>query len=361
MRYIDEFRVPETARGLARMIRDTGVEATLMEVCGTHTMAISRAGLREMLSPALNLVSGPGCPVCVTTDREIDTAVAISGLPDVVLATFGDMMKVPGSGGSLEQASTEGADIRVVYSPLDALGIAREETEMRVVFLGVGFETTAPAVAATIQQARREGLVNFFLLSFHKLVPPALRALAGAEDFQVDGFLLPGHVSTIIGLNAYSFLVEEFQLPAVIAGFETNDILQAAFKLVKMLEEGKPAVENEYSRAVRKEGNEKALGIMNEVFEPVDSWWRGLFKIESSGLSLRDRYSSFDAARWDVELPKPAGDRGCRCGDVLCGRIRPTECALFAGACTPDSPVGPCMVSSEGTCASYYLYQRNGG
>jgi hydrogenase expression/formation protein HypD len=357
MKYLDEFRNPGAVLGLREKIKELPGSFTFMEVCGTHTMAISRAGLRPLLEPAVNLISGPGCPVCVTADADIDRAIAVAHMPGVVLATFGDMMRVPGSEGSLADEAAKGAQVKVVYSPLDALDIARENSGGDVVFLGVGFETTAPTVAATLLRAREEHLTNFFVLSFHKLVPPALRALASLDDFKVDGFMLPGHVSTIIGSSAYGFLAEQFGVPCVVTGFEAADILQAVYRLMKMREEG-AGVEIEYSRVVHSEGNQKALAVMEEVFEPVDTEWRGLFVIPESGLALREEFRDFDAGTWKVDLPEPRREVGCRCGEILCGRIRPPECRFFAGECTPDTPIGPCMVSSEGTCASYYLYCR---
>lgn len=355
MKYLDEFRNPGAVKGLTEKIGELPGSFTFMEVCGTHTMAISRAGLRPLIAPSVNLISGPGCPVCVTADSDMDRAIAVAHMPGVVLATFGDMMKVPGSDGSLADGAAKGAQVRVVYSPLEALDLARDNKSKDVVFLGVGFETTAPTVAATLLRARDENLTNFYVLSFHKLVPPALRALVSLDDFKVDGFILPGHVSAIIGSKAYAFVAEEFGVPCVVTGFESADILQAVYRLMKMREEG-PAVETEYSRAVHPEGNLKALAAMEQVFEPVDAEWRGLFVIPQSGLALREEFGYFDAGTWGVELPEPKRDKGCRCGEILCGRIRPTECQFFAGACTPETPVGPCMVSSEGTCASYYLY-----
>lgn len=359
MRYVDEFRSPAAVRKLIENIKELDRSARLMEVCGTHTMVISRAGLRPLLSPQVELVSGPGCPVCVTSDVDIDRAIAVSLLPGVTVATFGDMMRVPGSTSSLADAVARGASVKVVYSPLEALELARQREGERVVLLGVGFETTAPTVAATVLRARAEGVENLFVLSLHKLVPPALRVLAGLPGFSVDGFILPGHVSAIIGSEVYRFLPEEFGMPCVIAGFETADVVRAILRLVEMMGEG-PAVEIQYSRAVRPEGNPRALAVMNGVFEPCDATWRGLFEVAGSGLALKEELHDMDASAWEVELPEPAPDRGCRCGDVLCGRIRPTDCALFAKVCTPDSPVGPCMVSNEGTCASYYLYELEG-
>lgn len=357
MKYLDEFRSPELALPWLDGIRSLGTSARFMEVCGTHTMAISRAGLRPLLAPQVDLVSGPGCPVCVTADRDIDHAIALSRLPGVVLATFGDMMRVPGSEGTLAEAAARGARVAVVYSPLEALKLAAAEPGSRVVFLGVGFETTAPVIAATLVQARERGLDNFFILSLHKLVPPALRALASLPDLQVDGFLLPGHVSAVIGSDAYAFLPSEYGIPCVIAGFETVDILQSLHRLLMMLSE-EPGVEIAYTRAVKPGGNPRAVEVMMEVFEMGPAEWRGLGLIPDSGLALRGAWRGFDASTWEVELPGTVGDRGCRCGDVLTGRIRPPECRLFASGCTPEHPVGPCMVSTEGTCASCYLYER---
>lgn len=355
MRYLDEYRSPRLLKGLLERINELPGGMTLMEVCGTHTMAISRSGLRPLLSPKVDLLSGPGCPVCVTSETDVGRAVALAELPDVILATFGDMMRVPGPRGTLSEAASRGAAVKVVYSPLDALELAKREASSNVVFLGVGFETTAPTVAGILVQARKRRVENLYVLSLHKTVPPALRALASMEGFEVDGFILPGHVSSIIGSQAYSFLPDEFGIPCVITGFEPADILEAVHELLRMRKEG-PCLQTEYSRAVRPRGNEKALEVMGSVFEPQDAEWRGLGFIPGSGLRLRDEYRDFDAGAWDVEVPEPDMDTGCRCGDILCGRIRPTQCPLFARACTPETPVGPCMVSTEGTCASYYLY-----
>jgi hydrogenase expression/formation protein HypD len=358
VKYLDEFRAPAAAKGLLHEIEFLDLGGTFMEVCGTHTMAISKAGLRPLLAPRIDLISGPGCPVCVTADSDIDRAIAVAMLPGVVLTTFGDMMKVPGTEDSLASASAKGAEVKVLYSPREALGIAKSEPDKRVVFLGVGFETTAPTVAATMLEARRENIDNFFVLSLHKTVPAALRALAGLDDFSVDGFILPGHVSVIIGSDAYGFLPEEFGIPCVVTGFEVTDILQAIKRLLEMEESG-PALIDEYSRAVKPGGNPRALAVMARVFEPSDAEWRGLFTIGGSGLAIREEFAGMDAGSWEVELPEPSTGTGCRCGEILCGRIKPMDCPFFGDRCTPDDPVGPCMVSSEGTCASYYLYSES--
>jgi hydrogenase expression/formation protein HypD len=360
MKYVDEFRSPDLLKGQLERINAFPFDASFMEVCGTHTMAISRSGLRPLLGSHVELVSGPGCPVCVTSERDVGWGAALAELDGVVLATFGDMMRVPGPKGTLSEAASRGAAVKVVYSPLDALRMAEEDEERKVVFLGVGFETTAPTVAAALIRAREKGVGNFYVLSLHKLVPPALKALVEMEDFSIDGFLLPGHVSAILGSNAYSFLAADYGIPCVVAGFEAADILRAIYLLMKMIEEG-PGVDIEYSRAVRPEGNVKALEIMRRVFEPADAEWRGLGVIPGSGLVIREEFRDYDAGRWDVEVPEPAGESACRCGDILCGKIKPMQCPLFGVSCTPENPYGPCMVSTEGTCASYYLYDYREG
>jgi len=361
MKYLDEFRKSDLLRGQLQRILEFPFRASFMEVCGTHTMAISRSGLRSALSRRVDLVSGPGCPVCVTSQRDMGRAIALAGVEGVILATFGDMMRVPGPQGTLMEASSRGADVRVVYSPLDAVALAEENPDRRVVFLGVGFETTAPAVAGAVLRAAEKGVHNFYVFSLHKLIPPALQALVNMDDFSIDGFLLPGHVSVILGTEAYRFLAEEHGIPCVISGFEPADILRAVYLLMRMKEDGKPGVANEYSRAVRPAGNPKARETMHRVFEDADAEWRGLGTIPGSGLRLREEFRTFDAGEWRLEVPEPEERSGCRCGDVLCGKIRPPECPLFARACTPDEPFGPCMVSSEGTCASYYLYEDHAG
>jgi hydrogenase expression/formation protein HypD len=330
-----------------------------MEVCGTHTMAIARFGLRELLPETVELVSGPGCPVCVTPNPLLDRAVALSRLPDVTVATFGDMVRVPGSSSSLEHERAAGRDVRVVFSTLDALELASARPDRRVVFFGVGFETTAPTVAASILEARRRGVTNFFVLSAHKTMPRALEALSRGEA-NVDGYLCPGHVSVIIGTRAYEILVRRYGIGCVVSGFEPVDILQSILMLVRQRAGGTPRVEIEYSRAVRPEGNPKAMAVLSDVFEPCDAEWRGLGMIPGSGLRIRDIHSAFDAeTSIPVEVETPKEPDGCRCGDVLRGILKPEHCPLFGGVCTPDRPVGACMVSSEGTCAAYYRFGMN--
>ncbi len=329
----------------------------LMEVCGTHTVAIFKAGIRQLLPACVELVSGPGCPVCVTPNRYIDTAVAYSRQKNVIIATFGDMLKVPGSSSSLMAEKARGADIQIVYSPLDSLALAKDNPDKTVVFLAVGFETTAPTAAATLLQAETEGLTNFTMLTAHKTAPPAIRALIASPETKVDGFLLPGHVSSIIGVEPYRFLSEEFTVPAVVAGFEPLDILQSIYMLAKQIAAGDARIENQYKRAVPDGGNKAALSIMDRVYESADTVWRGLGTIPMSGLVLKGPYRRFDAAEAiHAEVEEEVVPPGCRCGEVLRGTVRPSDCRLFGTACTPEHPVGACMVSVEGTCAAWHKY-----
>lgn len=334
-------------------------EIRLMEVCGTHTMAIFASGLRSLLPPGVRLVSGPGCPVCVTPPEYLDRAIATAKTHGAALATFGDMMRVPASGGtSLERERAGGLDVLAVYSPLDALRYARERPGRKVVFLAVGFETTAPAVAGAVLRARREGLTNFFLLAGHKLIPPAMEAvLAGGA--RLDGFICPGHVSVIIGARAYERIARGRGVPCVVAGFEPADILLAVAMLAEQIADGRSEVEIEYRRCVTREGNRTAQETMAAVFEVADADWRGLGTIPASGLELRDEFGELDAARvLPAEVRPSRANPGCRCGEVLAGRLEPPECPLFARACSPATPVGPCMVSSEGSCAAHFKYGR---
>jgi len=354
------YRDPGLSARLAARIRAASRrKIRLMEVCGTHTVSIFRSGIRSLLPETVSLISGPGCPVCVTDQRDIDAFVALSGVEDVIIATFGDLMRVPGSRSSLLRERAAGRDIRVVYSPLDALALARETPSRRVVFLGVGFETTAPAIAAAISLARTEGIGNFLVYSAHKCVPPALCALMELPEMALDGFLLPGHVSVIIGAGAYRAFVDRYRIPAVIAGFEPADILQAIHLLVTQIESGRAALENAYPRVVSETGNPKALRLLAEVFKPVDVPWRGLGILPASGLKLRDAYEAWDAEKaFDIDFQETPAPSGCACGDILTGRRLPPACPRFGRGCTPEHPVGPCMVSTEGTCAAYYRYGR---
>ena len=328
-----------------------------MEVCGTHTMSIFRHGIKSILPPEIELVSGPGCPVCVTPAGEIDQMIALSLMPRTTVATFGDLVRVPGSRGSLAEARAEGARVEVVYSPADALEMAIKAPGRTIVFLGIGFETTTPAVAATILQAGKMGIDNFCCFSSHKLMPPALDVLLSDPALDVDGLLCPGHVSTITGYAAYEPLAEKYQVPCVVAGFEPVDILRGICMLARQVSEGICRVENAYERAVSREGNDCALTVTKTVFEPCTAGWRGLGSIKLSGLGIREELRDLDARRRfrleEMTAPEPAG---CRCDQVIKGMARPPSCPLFAGACTPTHPVGPCMVSSEGTCAAYYKY-----
>jgi hydrogenase expression/formation protein HypD len=361
MKYIDEFRDPELAkRLLERIERRSTRPVRLMEFCGGHTHAIMRYGLRSLLPPAVDLRSGPGCPVCVTSNADLDWAIALSKVPGLILTTFGDMVRVPGSAQSLQDAKAGGADVRMVYSTLDTLNIARSNLDRPVVFLGVGFETTAPTIAAAILQARAEELENFAVLSLHKLTPPATRAILDSGEIALDGILGPGHVTTIIGANAWRFLPNGYGMPVAVAGFEPLDILRAIADLVEMIEDGKPAVSNSYARSVTQEGNRIALETLERVFEISDADWRGLGRVPLSGLSIRPEFAQFDAARlFDVDPGPLREHKGCRCGDVLRGTLSPPECPLFARACTPMRPIGPCMVSAEGACAAYYQFGRD--
>ncbi|SMC40908.1 hydrogenase formation protein HypD [Sporomusa malonica] len=329
----------------------------LMEVCGTHTVSIFRAGIRQLLPPTVELVSGPGCPVCVTPNEYLDTAIAYSRCSDIIITTFGDMLKVPGSDSSLMAEKAKGADIRIVYSPLESLTIARENPNKKIVFLAVGFETTAPTAAATVLQAEQQGITNFFVLSAHKLVPPALKAILAEPKTKVDGFLLPGHTVTISGLEPYYFVTQEHAIPAVVTGFEALDILQGVYLLLEQISTGKAELVNQYRRVVKPEGNPAARRILDKVYQPDNAVWRGFGVIAGSGLALTAVYQRFDAKAalplGKVESREPAG---CRCGEVLRGLIMPADCPHFGLSCTPEQPVGACMVSVEGACAAWYKY-----
>lgn len=349
-----------SAEKILQAIRALDVgRVNLMEVCGTHTMAIARAGIKSVLPENVKLLSGPGCPVCVTPAEVIDQILALAMEPGVLITSYGDMLRVPGStpGDSLLRRRALGARVEIVYSPVDAIEIAKANPAKEVVFLGVGFETTAPGTAAAVLTAREQGVKNFSVWSMLKLVEPALRALMGLEGFDVQGFLCPGHVGTIIGERGFRFLPEEYRMPAVISGFEPEDILLSVYALLKQIAEGAPRVQNEYTRAVSKNGNLLAQTVMNRTFAPRTDLWRGLGKIENSGLGLREELRDFDAQRRfaleELPAPKPTA---CRCGQVITGRMGPQGCPLFGKRCTPEDPVGPCMVSSEGACAAAYKY-----
>lgn len=360
MKFSEEFRDESLVKvASSRLARYEGYEATIMEVCGTHTMSAARFGLRFLLPSGIRLISGPGCPVCVTDQRDIDAFLSIAQLPGVILVTFGDMMRVPGSSTSLERLRAEGIDVRVVYSPMDAVSIARENPLREVVFLGIGFETTIPGTAVAVRSACEEGLQNFSVYCCHKTMPPAIRALLSSGDVAISGLLLPGHVTTIIGARAYEFIPREFNVPCAVAGFEPLDMLMAIEMILHQIAECNPRVENAYRRAVNESPNELARALMAEVFVPADSVWRGIGVIPGSGMELAPKYSEFDAKKRYADVissVRSTSNTLCRCGEVLRGVIPPTKCSLFGRSCTPTTPVGPCMVSSEGACAAAYKY-----
>lgn len=328
-----------------------------MEFCGSHTHALLRYGIRDLLPQTITMKSGPGCPVCVTSTRDIDTAIAIAMTPGTIVATYGDLVRVPGTGGSLERARAAGADVRVVYSALDALAIAEQHPSRQLVLLGIGFETTAPTVAASIVAASQKGLRNYRVLSLLKLTPPVMQALLQLGELRIDGILCPGHVSVITGIEPYRSIPPRFGVGCAVSGFEPLDMLRAIGLLVEQIESGSPAVVNAYERAVSMQGNRVAQEIIDRVFAPCNADWRGLGCVPDSGLSLRPEYQDYDAAlSHPMDIKQSAEPAGCRCGDVLRGSISPQECPLFGTACTPDRPVGPCMVSHEGACAAHFTY-----
>jgi len=337
-----------------------GRQINIMEVCDTHTVSIFRSGMRSLLPENLRLLSGPGCPVCVTSQGYIDIVLELAGRDDCIIATYGDMIRVPGKTGSLETKQSK-ADIRVVLSSEDALQIARENPDKQVVFIAVGFETTTPASAVVVIEAAKDSLENFSILCGHKLVVPAMRALLSGMNNKIDAFLCPGHVSAIIGYGAFREIVDDFKRPCVVAGFEPLQIIEGLAEICRQLQEGKPELKSLYGAVVTEEGNKVAKQIVNECFETADGYWRGLGKIEISTLGLKSKYSKYDAAKQFGLIEKSSEEiGGCRCGEVLCGLIDPTECALFGKKCTPLKPVGPCMVSSEGACAAWYKYGQHG-
>ncbi|MCK5133081.1 MAG: hydrogenase formation protein HypD [Candidatus Sabulitectum sp.] len=365
MKYIDGFRnhlaakaITEDIHKLAGELSVLNMEARIMEVCGSHTMSIARYGIRQILPENVRLISGPGCPVCVTDAAYIDAAIELAER-GIHVATFGDMLKVPGSSRTLADARSAGGQVHVCYSPLDAVKLAKENPDDEIVFLGIGFETTVPPVISIVKKAKAENLKNISVLTAFKLVPPALEALAQDENVAVNGFLLPAHVSAIIGADAYSSFVEKYKVPSVIAGFEPLDILLGIKGLLEQLAGGKAELVNQYARVVKNKGNRIALDLIDELLEPADVSWRGIGTIPQSGLALRDEFAEYDASKkYNITVEGGAPDLRCRCGDVLKGIILPDECPLFNKGCTPLFPVGPCMVSSEGSCAAYYKYSR---
>ena len=357
---LKQFKDPQLARQLVETIHKLAPRhATLMEVCGTHTVAIARNGIRNLMPEGTKLSSGPGCPVCVTSNKDIDTVIALCHVPNVIITTFGDMTRVPGSTSSLLAEQAQGRDVRICYSPLDALKIAQDNPDREVVFVGVGFETTTPLVAMAIYRAKAMGLKNFSVFAAHKNMPGALEAIVNDPSVQLDALILPGHVSTITGIGIYKFLAEKYHIPGVVTGFEAVDVLQGIAMLMKQLHEGRAEIEIAYERGVDAQGNQVAQKIIDDVFDTCEATWRGLGPIPGSGYALKPEFQDFDAVKRFQPTVEPTQDpRGCRCGDVLRSVITPSECPLFSTVCTPENPVGPCMVSSEGTCAAYYRYYR---
>jgi hydrogenase expression/formation protein HypD len=336
----------------------TGGRVNFMEVCGTHTMAIAASGMRRLFPKELKMLSGPGCPVCVTSQGDIDRVLALAAVPDVIITTFGDMLKVKGSRGlDLQSMREKGADIRVVYSPLDAVALAAAEPARQVVFIGVGFETTAPVIAGAVARAKKAGLKNFSSTAFFKLVPPALELLLSDPENKIHGFMLPGHVSAIIGLEPYKFVAEKYRVPCVVTGFEPLDILAGINMLLRQLLSGKPSVEDEYFRAVRAGGNPAAQALIAEVFSVCNASWRAIGTVKGTGLEFSKAYAGFDAVRrFKIPYSDAPEPKGCLCGQILLGKALPPDCRLFGKGCTPSGAVGPCMVSSEGACAAWFKY-----
>ncbi|HEQ72288.1 MAG TPA: hydrogenase formation protein HypD [Spirochaetia bacterium] len=359
MRYLEEFRNKNAARSLTATIRELAPERPrfFMEICGGHTLTAVKFGLHGLLPETLTLKSGPGCPVCVTSQEYIDTALLISREPGVIMTSFGDMMRVPGSSTSLLKEKAAGRDIRICLSPRDAVRIAAEHPDRQVVFLGIGFETTAPTVAMAVKEANARGLSNFTVFSALKTMPEAMRALLSGGKLTLDGFICPGHVTAVTGTRIYEPITREFGTPCVVSGFEPTDMLAALVLLLQQLREGRADVEIQYTRVVRPEGNPFARGVLEEVFQPADAAWRGLGTIPGSGLAFTDVFRSFDAASRFQVAPPPAREHpGCRCGEIMRGTATPEACPLFKKSCTPENPIGACMVSAEGACGIYYRY-----
>ena len=366
MRFVDEYRSGELARRLSDQIEglvEPGRHYKFMEVCGGHTHSIYKHGVEDLLPDEIELVHGPGCPVCVIPMGRQDDAISIAERPQVIFTTFGDMMRVPATKGSLLDAKARGADVRMVYSPLDALKIARENPDREVVFFAIGFETTTPSTALTLKRAQAEGVGNFSLFCNHVTIIPAIRAILDSPDLRLDGFIGPGHVSTVIGLRPYRFIARDYGKPVVVSGFEPLDVLQGVYMILRQLRGGRSEVENQYSRVVREEGNPLALRAIAATMELRTTFeWRGLGFISQSALQLRREFADWDAeVRYEVPGVRVADPKACQCGEVLKGVIKPWECKVFGTACTPDHPIGTCMVSSEGACAAYFNYGRHAG
>ena len=364
MKYVDEFRDNKLVSKIIRQINfiNPGGPINIMEVCGTHTQNFYRFGLDKLLPKNIKFISGPGCPVCVSSQSYIDAAVELARDKNHIIVTFGDMLRIPGTRSSLEKERAKFGNVRVAYSPLDTLNIARSVPDKKVIFLAVGFETTAPAIALSILAAKKEGLKNIFFLSSLKLIPPAMRYLLLDKRLKLDGFLCPGHVSAIIGTKVYEFIPAKYKIACAVAGFEPLDILGGIYSILKQIIENKPGVANQYGRVVRKDGNLRARNIISKVFKVSDATWRGFGVMPDSGLKIQDKLSRFDAGKEfcvkDIRLPESKSAKKCRCADVLKGLISPLSCPLFRRACNPDRPIGPCMVSSEGACNAYFKFRR---
>jgi len=363
LKFVEEYRDPQLGKKLlGRIHKHSRKPARLMEFCGGHTVAIFKHGLRQLLPDNVEMLSGPGCPVCVTASADLDRAIALGSLPDVIITSFGDMVRVPGSRSSLQKAKAEGADIRIVYSAQDALAIARDNPDKSIIFIGIGFETTAPTIAASILQAEQEKINNYYVLSLHKVCPPIMKAILDLGEVNLGGIICPGHVSAIIGSHPYQFIADDYGIACAVSGFEPLDILLAVDRLVEQIESGQPKVEIAYRRGVKPEGNQPALRLMETVFEIGEANWRGIGIVPASGLQIKAKYERFDALKNFKIDPGPTLEpKGCICGSILRGVSTPRDCRLFGETCTPEHPVGPCMVSSEGSCATYYHYGDSHG
>jgi hydrogenase expression/formation protein HypD len=359
LKFVDEFRDANRALQVIEYIKNTSCrQIRLMEFCGGHTVSIMKNGIRQLLPKNIEMLSGPGCPVCVTSTADIDKAIALADLPDVIVTSFGDMIRVPGTRSTLQIARAKGSDIRVVYSVLDALRIARENPNKRVVFIGIGFETTAPTVAAALIQAEMENIKNFFVLCLHKICPPIMKAILDLGEVRLNGIICPGHVSAVIGSRPYEFITRDYNIACVVSGFEPLDILQTVAMLVNQIEKENYSVEIAYRRGVKVDGNPQALRLMDQVFEIGDADWRGIGMVPASGLRINRNFRQFDAATiFDIKIYPADEPSGCQCGSILRGVSTPIDCGLFGSTCTPEHPIGPCMVSAEGACAAYYQYR----
>ncbi len=363
MKFIDEYRDPELAKKLVERInRRSSKPIRIMEFCGGHTVSIFKYGIRQLLPDTIEMLSGPGCPVCVTANADLDKTMALAQLPDVIITSFGDMIRVPGSYSTLQRAKAEGCDVKVVYSAQDAVQIAGHNPDKSVIFIGIGFETTAPTIAASILQAEEEKINNYYVLSLHKLSPPIMKAILDMGEVRLDGIICPGHVSAVIGSYPYQFMPDNYNIACVVSGFEPLDILLCIDMLVNQVEKGQYGVEIAYRRGVKPEGNRQALKLIDTVFKVDKADWRGIGVVPSSGLIIKEKYSKFDAEKnFTIKLEPARETKGCLCGSILRGVNTPLDCTLFRKSCTPEHPVGPCMVSSEGSCATYYHYGSDYG